>query len=120
MDKDEGEDREFDAEVEKAKSGRGRLRDALSKQNPELAKLYEEQTPAQRAWGKLIGKLMLARSNDDVEAAFEWAKNEMNENIDLTYTQKAVAFFHAIGSLGIDAAHYRMLRRMFIKANVNE
>jgi hypothetical protein len=114
------DDEEFEKELDKAGSGRGRLRRKLKEQDPEFAKVFEEQTPEQKAWGKLIGKLLVAKSNDDVEAAFDWVKDEIHDGIELSYTNKAVALFHAIGSLGVDAAHYRMLRRMFIKANTNE
>lgn len=114
------DDEEFEKELDKAGSGRGKLRRKLKEQDPEFAKVFEEQTPEQKAWGKLIGKLLLSKSNEDIESAFDWAKTELNDGIDLKYSDKAVALFHAIGSLGVDATHYRMLRRMFIKANTNE
>jgi transposase len=114
------EDKEFEEELEKAGTKRGSLRRALEKKDPELAKKLLEQTPEQVAWGKLIGMLISAKSNEEVEKAFDWIKDEVGEGVELTNTQKAVAFFHAIASLGVDGAHYRMLRRMYIKANTNE
>jgi hypothetical protein len=116
----EGVDEEFEKELDAAGSGRGKLRRKLKQQDPRLAELYEEQTPAQKAWGRLIGKLILSRSNDEVEAAFDWMRDQADDKVELTNTQKAVALFHAVGSLGVDAAHYRILRRMYIKANTNE
>jgi len=113
-------DEEFEENLDAISSGRGKLRRKMQEQNPEFAKVFEEQTPEQRAWGKLIGKLILSKSNDDVESAFDWFSEEIKgdgEKIDLTYAQKMVAMFHAIGSLGIDAAHYRILRQMYVKAN---
>ena len=120
MDEVEKKDEEFESELDKASSARGRLKRKLTEQNPEFAKVFEEQTPEQRAWGKLIGMLILSKSNDDVEKAFDWIRDEINEGVEMTNTQKAVAFFHAIASLGVDGAHYRILRRMYIKANTNE
>ena len=120
MDEITKDDAEFEKEIDESKPKRGKLRDKLTEQNPEFAKLFEDQTPEQRAWGKLIGMLILARSNEQVEDAFDWIKDETNDGVELTNTQRAVAFFHAIASLGVDAAHYRMLRRMYIKANTNE
>jgi transposase len=120
MDETAKVDKEFEEELDKSGSKRGKLRKKLTEQNPEFVKMFEEQTPEQRAWGKLIGMLILAKSNDQVEEAFEWIRDSTNEGVDLTNTQKAVAFFHAIASLGVDAAHYRMLRRMYIQANTNE
>jgi transposase len=113
-------DAEFEKELDASSSARGRLKRKLTEQNPEFAKVFEDQTPEQRAWGKLIGMLILAKSNEQVELAFDWIRDETNEGVEMTNTQKAVAFFHAIASLGVDGAHYRMLRRMYIKANTNE
>lgn len=114
------DDAEFEKELDKVGTARGRLRRKLSEDNPELAKMFEEQTPQQKAWGRLIGKLILARSNAEVEDAFSWFSVEFNEGIELRNQDKAMAFFHAIASNGCDDAHYRILRRMYVKANTNE
>jgi hypothetical protein len=114
-----GEDKDFDGELEPI-THRGKLKEELEKSDPKLAELFEEQSDEQKAWGKLIGMLLLSKSNDDVENAFDWTATAINNGVELSNTQKAVAFFHAIASLGVDGAHYRILRRMYIKANTNE
>lgn len=114
------EDAEFEKELDKAGSRRGALRRALERSDPEVSKLFSEMTPEQLAWGKLVGRIILAKSNDEVEDAFTWWKDEFNDGVELRNQEKVMAFFHAVGSLGCDDAHYRILRRMYIKANTNE
>jgi hemoglobin-like flavoprotein len=113
-------DEEFEAELDKVGSARGKLRRKMIDEDPELAKVFNEQTPAQRAWGKMLGKLILATSNDEVEAAFMWGAAEINEGRELKPVEKITALFHAMGSLGADDAHYRIIRRMYIKAKTND
>jgi hypothetical protein len=119
---EEGElgDTEFESELDKVASSRGKLRRKLEADDPEFAKAFSEQTEAQKAWGKLLGKLILSRSNDDVENAFTWFEVEHLEGKTLPNVDRMVAFFHAIGSLGCDDSHYRILRRMYIRANTND
>jgi len=116
----EQDDRELDGILAKKAGGRGRLRKEAEKEGGEFAALFEGQTDAQKAWGRLIGKLMVAKSNEAVEQAFDWWAMEYNKGIALVNAERAVAFFHAVGSLGVDDAHYRILRRMYVKANTNE
>ncbi len=113
-------DEEFEAELDKVGSARGRLRRKLEGGNPEFAKAMEEQTPAQKAWGHLLGKLMVSRSNEQVEDSFTWFEVEHLVGKKLPNLDRIVALFHAVGSLGCDDAHYRILRRMYIRANTNE
>jgi hypothetical protein len=121
MDADEAVvDKDFESDLEKAGSHRGKLRRGLSEKDPELAKLFNEQSDAQRAWGHLIGKIIVAKNIEAIEDAFDWWKVEHGDGIALTNTEKITAFFHALASLGSDDAHYRILRRMFLKANTNE
>lgn len=121
LEKGEGAlDTEFEAELDKVGSNRGKLRRKLEEDNPEFAKAFSEQTPEQKAWGHLLGKLILARSNEMVEDAFTWFEVEHLEGKKLPNIDRMVAFFHAIGSLGCDDSHYRILRRMYIRANTND
>ena len=90
---------------------------AEAQTDPEFKKLFDEQTPEQKAWGRLIGKIILARSNAQVEEAFDWWAVEHNGGMGLKTQDKVVALFHAIGSLGCDESQYRVLRQMYIKAN---
>ena len=113
-------DKEFEEELDKVGTERGKLRRKVTESDPEMAKLFEEQTPAQRAWGKMLGKLILANSNDEVEAAFTWVAAEINGGRELRSVEKITALFHAMGSLGADDAHYRIIRRMYIKAKTND
>lgn len=113
-------DEEFEGELDKVATERGKLRRKLSDQNPEMAKLFEEQTPEQKAWGRCVGKLIVARSNDQVEDAFKWFEMEALEGKTLPNAERAMGFFHAIASIGCDDAHYRILRRMYVRAITND
>lgn len=114
------DDAEFEDALDKAGTSRGKLRRKLKESDPELAKMLEEQTPAQKAWGKMLGKLILANSNEEIEAAFTWGAAEINDGKELRPVEKITALFHAMGSLGADDAHYRIIRRMYIKAKTND
>jgi hypothetical protein len=114
------DDAEFDAELDKVGSSRGKLRRKLSDADPEMARMLEEQTPVQKAWGRMVGKLILARSNDEIEAAFMWGAAEINAGVEFKPVEKITALFHATGSLGCDESHYRMIRRMYVKAKMND
>ena len=114
------DDAEFEKELDKVGTNRGKLRRKMTDSDPELAKVFGEQTPQQIAWGKMLGKLILANSNDEIEAAFTWGAAEINEGIELKPVEKITALFHAMGSLGADDAHYRIIRRMYIKAKTND
>lgn len=123
MDEGEGvleKDIEFDAALDKVGSARGKLRKKLVEENPDMEKLFSEQTDAQKAWGKLIGKVILSRSNDQLEEVFSWWATEYNGGVQLGNVERITAFFHALASLGCDDAHYRILRRMYVRANTNE
>ena len=111
-------DPEFEGLVDKATSKRGRLRRELFKKDPELAKSFMEQSPEQVAWGQLVGKLTDADSNAKVEDAFTWFSNEHNKGIALRNPERIMAFFHALASSGCDDAKYRVIRQMYVKANV--
>ena len=113
-------DVEFEEELDKVGTERGKIRRKLAESDPDMAKLLEEQTPAQKAWGRMIGKIILARSNDEIETAFAWGAAEVKEGVALSPTEKITALFHATGSLGADEAHYRIIRRMYIKAKMND
>jgi hypothetical protein len=113
-------DEEFEKELDKVGTARGKLRRKLSDADPELANMMGEQTPQQRAWGKMLGKLIVAMTNEEIEAAFTWGAAEINEGIELKPVEKITALFHAIGSLGADETHYRIIRRMYIKAKMND
>lgn len=114
------DDGEFEDALDKAGTSRGKLRRKLKESDPALAKMLEEQTPAQKAWGKMLGKLILANSNEEIEAAFTWGAAEINDGKELRPVEKITALFHAMGSLGADDAHYRIIRRMYIKAKTND
>jgi len=113
-------DAEFEKEIDKRKGGRGRLRDLMKKKDPELAKAFQDMTPAQRAWGQMLGELIQAKSNDDIESAFDEFAEEHNDKIQLTNIERITAFFHALASVDTDDVQYRILRRMFLKAITNE
>lgn len=113
-------DQEFEEELDKVGSARGKLRRKMAEDDPELAKALGEMTPEQKAWGRLVGKLIVAGSNDEIENAFSWAAAEMNGNVDLRPAEKIMALFHAMGSLDADEAHYRIIRRMYLKAKMND
>ena len=66
------QDKDFDEEVNRIGTARGALRRKLQDENPEMAKMFQELTPAQKAYGQLSGKLMEARSFEDIENAFAW------------------------------------------------
>lgn len=114
------DDEEFLGELEKVGSERGKLRRKLEEENPELSRLFGEQTEAQKAWGRLVGKIIMARSNDDVERAFDWWAVEYNQGVALGNVERITAFFHALASLGCSDGKYRILRRMYIQAATNE
>jgi hypothetical protein len=101
-------------------TARGKLRRKLAEADPAMAKMLEEQTPAQKAWGRMIGKIILARSIDEIEAAFAWGAAEVKEGVALSPTERITALFHATGSMGADEAHYRIIRRMYIRAKMND
>jgi len=114
------DDAEFEKELDKVGTARGRLRRKLTESDDEMAKMFSEQTEMQKAWGKLIGKIILAKSNDQIEDAFSWWAQEYNGGVQLGNVERITSFFHALASLGCDDAHYRILRRMYVKANTNE
>jgi len=113
-------DDEFEEELDKVGTNRGKLRRKLADTDPDMARMLNEQTPQQKAWGKMLGKLILAMSNEEIEAAFTWGAAEINDGRDLKPVEKITALFHAVGSLGADDAHYRIIRRMYIKAKTND
>jgi hypothetical protein len=101
--------------------GRSELKEALSEAgNPALQALadsFDEMTPGQRAWGKLVGKLLEATGNEGVELAFDWFAVEHGGGVALQPRERMLALFQAAECLGCDEAHYRLIRRMFIAAN---
>lgn len=106
-----------DDEIEARGSKRDKLRDKMAGKDPKLAELFNEMSPQEKAWGKLVGKLILARSNEQVDDAFTWFKMEMDEEKDLSFTNRALALFHAIASQDMTEATFRILRQMYVRAN---
>ena len=84
-----------------------------------LADAFAEMTPEQRAWGKLVGKLLEAHGNAEVDSAFSWFEVEHLKGGVLSLRERMLALFQAAESLGCDEAHYRLVRRMYVLANTN-
>jgi hypothetical protein len=103
--------------------GRIELKEALSEAGESdpalqaLANSFSEMTPAQKAWGKLIGKLLESRGSGQVEDSFSWFAVEHNGGAALSPRDRMLALFQAAECLGCEEAHYRLIRRMFILAN---
>ena len=89
----------------------------LKKQDPELAKSFEGMTPQQRTAGKLIGKLIMARKDRDVDDAFTWYEQEPGgEKSD--YFKKMMAIYVAIEHVGAnDQGTYNACRKILLQVN---
>lgn len=103
--------------VEVAKKALGHpIGEARKEAEANAPEMFGQLTEAQRAWGKLIGKIILAESNDDIEDAFTWFAEEHNDKLQLRSQDRMMAFFHALGSISLDERSYREIRQMYLKA----
>lgn len=91
----------------------GSARQALA-EDKSLAEMFQEMTPEQKAHGKLIGRLLQARGNEAVEAAFTWFEQEHNGGQVLDYRHKMLCIFQAAESLGCSQQEYNLIRKMYL------
>lgn len=122
----EPEDEEFEAEVDALLPRKERfIKELLAKGDTEkaeeLAKMMAPPTEAQADYGKLLRELKDARSLDQIENAFDWWHKKYTVDAPAHNGFKVTAFITSLGSFGgLDDAHYRILRRMFLKASMAE
>ena len=101
----------------------GSARSAVMEQvkyDPNLSKAFKELTPAQKAGGRLIGKLLeTGFGNAAVDAAFSWWEIEHNGGVALDLVKKNIALVEAIAAttMGGGDENYRNLRKVFVALN---
>ena len=85
-----------------------------------LKESFNKMTPEQKAWGKLVGKLLSVNGNADVEDAFTWFQEEYPNFGELTNRDKCLAMFQAAETMDLnDPSIYRGIRKIFVLMNTN-
>lgn len=96
----------------------GSARNAVEEEGTDdLKAMFEKSTPEEKAHGKLVGKIIQAHGNVDVEGAWAWFEQEHNKGVQLTYIQKILTLMHATGLLDASQTQYNAIRKMFLTVN---
>lgn len=92
-------------------SNRAAMMNELEEQGDALRDAFAAMTPAQKAYGKLVGKLLASNGNVDIENAFNWF--EVEYDIKLSVMERCLALFQAAESLDMTEQTYRGIRKIF-------
>jgi len=85
---------------------------------PTLREAFDNLSEEERKAGLLIGKLLAAKGNQQVEDAFAWFTLEHNNGEPLTDFSKTLALTSAIQTIvGPNPDGYRVLRQVLVKLN---
>lgn len=85
---------------------------------PTLREAFDNLSDEERKAGLLIGKLLGAKGNQQVEDAFAWFSVEHNNGEPLTDFSKTLALTSAIQTIvGPSPDGYRVLRQVLVKLN---
>jgi hypothetical protein len=99
---------------------RQQLKEHLDSNHKDVATLYHEMTPEEKAVGKLIGKLLgTGFGFQQVDDAFSWWEIEHNKGEKLHWDRKNIALMETIGTLTSIATEegYRVLRKILVTLN---
>jgi hypothetical protein len=102
-------------------TGRQALMEAVHDPNfpmPTLREAFDNLSDEERKAGLLIGKLLGAKGNQQVEDAFAWFSLEHNDGVPITDFSKTLALTSAIQTIvGPNPDGYRVLRQVLVKLN---
>lgn len=102
-------------------SARQAVMEAMADPNSSLHTLqnvWENTSQEEKNAGKLIGKLMQAKGNAQVDAAFNWFELEYNEGVELNPMQKNIALVTTIQHIaGASLDGIRILRKVLVTLN---
>lgn len=99
-------------------SNRSAVMNELEERGDALRDAFAQLTPQQKAYGKLVGKLLASNGNADIESAFSWFEVEFD--MKLSFIERCLALFQAAESLDMTEQTYRGVRKIFTLMNKKE